>query len=59
MDKSQVLGVSIASDFTWWNDEQVQKISKLYYKKLDNSDYYRYLWFDYENNKCYSLEFSV
>lgn len=53
------MGVSLANDFDWWNDEYVKQLTIKYWKVNETNDYYKFLWFDSENKKAYYLEFST
>ena len=54
LDSSSFFG----RDFDWWKMDEIQSLP-VFWKQVEDKEYYRYLWYDAESRRAYFLEFSV
>lgn len=50
-------GFGIQHDFEWWNKKQIEKLKK--YSWAGDNQYFKYFWYDRENQKAYFFDFEL
>ncbi|NDV43053.1 hypothetical protein GTK07_06900 [Muricauda sp. 40Bstr401] len=50
-------GFNLQHDFDWWDKDKISQLVK--YSWTNGGQYYKYYWFDNENNKAYYFEFDM
>lgn len=50
-------GFGMQHDFEWWDKERIKKLQK--YSWTNDDQYFKYYWYDKENNKAYFFDFDM
>lgn len=50
-------GFDIQHDFEWWDKKRIEKLQK--YSWTDGNQYFKYYWYDKENEKAYFFDFDM
>lgn len=50
-------GFGLQQDFDWWDKSRIKELNKLIWTNGDR--YYKYYWYDSENEKAYYFEFDM
>ena len=50
-------GFGMQDDFEWWNKKRIEKLQK--YSWTDGESYFKYYWYDKEENKAYFFDFDM
>jgi len=50
-------GFGMQHDFEWWDKDKIEKIKK--YSWTDGNQYFKYYWYDKENEKAYFFDFDM
>ena len=50
-------GFGLQHDFDWWDKERIKNLQK--YSWTDGNQYFKYYWYDKENEKAYFFDFDM
>ncbi|WP_250149325.1 hypothetical protein [Flagellimonas sp. 389] len=50
-------GFGMQHDFAWWDKERIENLKK--YSWTDGNKYFKYYWYDKENEKAYFFDFDL
>ncbi|GAB5466516.1 MAG: hypothetical protein Kapaf2KO_19520 [Candidatus Kapaibacteriales bacterium] len=50
-------GFALQHDFEWWDKKRIETLKR--YSWTNGNQYYKYYWYDNENNKAYFFDFDM